>query len=336
MQQLLLRVPYLRLPMELNRPILQVLADGRFHSGQALAAALGVSRTAVWKRVVALQRMGLDVYAVRGRGYRLAAPAEPLVASAILEALPAEARRHVESIEVLFATDSTNQYLLDRTAVHGKAVLAEFQHAGRGRRGNRWLSPLGAGICLSIGWHFAAAPDSLVQMSLLAGACVVRALAACGCGPIGLKWPNDLVCGDRKLGGILVETRGEAAGPVDIVVGIGLNVRFPRNARREIDQPVTDLAENFRDLPPRNRIAAALIAEVARMFSAAGTGIWDQYMDEWRSRDAIRGRTVRLRLPDREVSGVAEGIDASGLLLLRVDGAVKRFSSGEISLRVTS
>jgi BirA family biotin operon repressor/biotin-[acetyl-CoA-carboxylase] ligase len=322
--------------MDLNRPILQILADGRFHSGQALAAALGVSRTAVWKRIATLQQMGLDVFAVRGRGYRLASPAEPIDADAIREALPADARRLAASIEVLFTTDSTNQHLLDRTAVHGKVVLAEFQHAGRGRRGNRWLSPFGAGVCLSIGWHFSAAPDSLVQMSLLAGAGVARALAACGCERIGLKWPNDLVCGDRKLGGILVETRGQAAGPVDIIVGIGLNVRLPPNARTAIDQPVTDLAENFRDLPPRNRIAAALIAELARMLSAAGTGIWDQYMNEWRSRDAVRGRAVRLRLPDREVSGVAEGIDASGLLLLRVDGAVRRFSSGDISLRVTS
>lgn len=322
--------------MSPNQSILQALADGRFHSGQALATALGVSRTAVWKRVASMQRMGLDVHAVRGRGYRLAAPVEPLDASAIRDALPADLRRRMTSIEILLETESTNQHLLDQAAVHGKAVLAEFQHAGRGRRGNRWLSPFGAGVCLSIGWHFAAAPDSLVQMSLLVGAGVARALAACGCGPIGLKWPNDLVCGDRKLGGILVETRGQAAGPVDIVVGIGLNVRLPRNTRRAIDQPVTDLAENFPDIPPRNRIAAALIEEVTRMLSGAGSGIWEQYMEEWRSRDSVRGRAVRLLLPDREVSGVAEGIDASGLLLLRVDGTVRRFSSGEISLRVAS
>ena len=309
--------------MDLNRAILQSLADGRFHSGQALAVALGVSRTAVWKRIAALEGMGLDVYAIRGRGYRLAAPAEPFSAAAIAESLPEATRSRIAPIEVLFDTASTNQHLLDSDAVHGRAVLAEFQGAGRGRRGNRWVSPVAGGICLSVGWHFPAAPDSLVLVSLLAGAAAVRALEICDGGPLGLKWPNDIVSDGRKLGGILIETRGQIAGPVDVVVGIGLNVRLPSRARQDIDQPVTDLAAICRTLPSRNRIAAAVIAEVVLMLAGAGSGIWDEYLREWRRRDAVRGREVRLLLPGREVHGTAEDVDPSGLLLLRVQDELK-------------
>jgi BirA family biotin operon repressor/biotin-[acetyl-CoA-carboxylase] ligase len=320
--------------MDLNSAILKSLADGRFHSGQALAAALGLSRTAVWKRVAALQRMGLRVHAVRGRGYRLAVPAVPLDPAAIRAALPDDMRKRIASIEVLFETDSTNQILLDAAPAHGRVVLAEYQRSGRGRRGNRWLSPLAGGICLSIGWHFSAAPDSLVLLSLLTGAAVSRALAACGCGPIGLKWPNDLVCDGRKLGGILIESRGQIAGPVDVVIGVGLNVRLSEDVRRGVDQPIADLAETVAEVPPRNDVAAAMIGEIVRMLAGAGTGNWDEYMREWRSRDVARGKAVRLLLPGREVHGTVEDVDSSGLLLLRVNGEVRRFSSGELSMRV--
>lgn len=321
--------------MDLNRAILQALADGRFRSGQALADSLGVSRTAVWKRIAALERMGLDVYAIRGRGYRLAAPADLLESRMILEALPDAIRGRVHPPEILFETESTNRHLLDVQDVHGRIVLAEFQSGGRGRRGNRWISPVAGGICLSMGWHFSASPDSLVLLSLLTGAATVRGLGACGFKSVGLKWPNDLVHAERKLGGILIEARGQIAGPVDLVIGIGLNVRLPPGARRDIDQPVTDLAEMGDVLPSRNRIAASIIAETVRMLSGAGTGVWDEYMKEWRDRDVVRGRHVRLLLSGEEMRGVVEGVDASGSLLLRMAGSVRRFSSGEISMRVT-
>lgn len=322
--------------MDLNFAILETLSDGRFHSGQALARTLGVSRTAVWKRIAALERMGLDVYAVRGRGYRLPVPVETLAARAIHEALPVGIRGHIASMEVLFDTASTNQHLLDRNPVHGRVVLAEFQHSGRGRRGNRWLSPLGGGVCLSVGWHFDAAPDSLVLVSLLTGACAARALSGLGCGSIGLKWPNDLVWNGRKLGGVLIETRGQIAGPVDIVVGVGLNVHLPETVRAAIPQPVTDLAEIAGVPLSRNRVAASVIGEIVRMLSGAGSGIWDEYMREWRSRDVVRGKRVQLRFPGHQVDGVAEEVDRSGMLVLRVNGDVRRFSSGEVSLRVAT
>jgi len=320
--------------MDLNHAILQSLADGRFHSGQALARSLAVSRAAVWKRIVALRNMGLDVYAVRGRGYRLAAPAELLAVEAVLESVPADIRDHIAPIEILFETASTNQHLLEGDRVHGRVVLAEFQRAGRGRRGNRWVSPVAGGICLSIGWHFDAAPDPLVLVSLLAGAAAARGIEQCECAPIGLKWPNDLVSDGRKLGGILIETRGQIAGPVDVVVGIGLNVRLPGAARHDIDQPVADLAEIRGTPPSRNRVAGAIIGEIVRMLAGAGTGLWDEYLREWRQRDAVRGRQVRLLLPGEEVQGTAEDVDASGLLLLRVAGNLRRYGSGELSLRI--
>jgi len=316
--------------MDADRAILRQLADGGFHSGEELARSLGVSRAAVWKRIRRLGDLGLGFEGERGRGYRLTEPFDLLDADAIRAAL----RQPVSGLDVLFDTPSTNQQLLDAPAVHGRAILAEYQHAGRGRRGRRWLCPPGSGICLSVGWHFSAPPASLMLLSLLAGVCAVRALERCGCPGARLKWPNDLMAGNGKLGGVLIESRGQIAGPVDAVIGIGLNVRLPPAARAQIDQPAADLADLGATLPSRNALAAALIDELVEMLSSAGTPAWDRYLAEWHAHDAGRGREARLLLPGGEVRGRVEGVDASGLLLLRTDGGLQRYSTGELSLRL--
>lgn len=317
--------------MDRNLALLRALADGRFHSGPALAADLGLSRAAVSRRIAGLVRRGLPVHAARGRGYRLASGLDLLDADAIRTDLGSAENVHLDAIEVLFQIDSTNQYLLERPRPHACAVLAEYQTLGRGRRGRQWMSPPASGICLSLGWHFAAPPATLVLLSLLTGACAARALAACGVQGIGLKWPNDLVHGDRKLGGILIESRAQAAGPMDVVIGIGINVRLPESSRAAIAQPVTDLAALCNPVPARNRVAAAVLAELLRML--ADPSAWPAGLAEWRARDSLRGRSARLELPGRALQGVVEGIDDAGQLLLRVDGTLQRFGSGDLSLR---
>jgi BirA family biotin operon repressor/biotin-[acetyl-CoA-carboxylase] ligase len=315
--------------------LLQALADGKFHSGAQLARNSGRSRTAVWKQIRVLSDMGLEIFAVRGKGYRLARPVDLLSDAEILRLMSAAARRRIVELEVRFLTGSTNQLLLDLPNPHGRVVLSEYQTAGRGRRGNRWLSTPASGLCLSLGWRFEAAPAGLMPVSLMTGVALVRALAELGVRNTGLKWPNDVIWRDAKLAGILVESRGQAGGAMDVVVGIGLNIRLTPALHRQLDQPAVDLYTAIDALPSRNRVAATVIANVLQMLGDCDAGTAVSYMQEWRRHDIAIGRRARLSLPGQaDVVGTVIDVDQSGMLSLRVRDSVRRFSSGELSLRV--
>jgi len=203
--------------MGLRADILELLADGSAHSGEALAERLGSSRTAVWKHVQHLAARGIAIEARRGIGYRIPGGLDLLDAAALSAALPAKARPLLAGLELVAETASTNERLLaaaERGDIHCRCLLAEYQSEGRGRRGRQWRCPYGAGVLLSLGWRFERGAEALAGLSLAAGVAVRDALAAAGIPGVGLKWPNDLYAGGRKLGGILVELRGEVAGGV--------------------------------------------------------------------------------------------------------------------------
>ena len=184
------------------------LADGRFHSGEALARALGVSRSAVWKAAAALRAQGSALHAVPNRGYRLAHGSEPLDGAKLREHLAREVRERIASIDTAWAIDSTNTALLARAnpdSGTAEVLLAEYQSAGRGRRGRAWLAPPGGAICLSMSWTFREVPQDLGALGLVIGVCALRALREQGVGAVSLKWPNDLLVGERKLGGVLID-----------------------------------------------------------------------------------------------------------------------------------
>lgn len=316
--------------------ILTALGDGRFHSGEALAHTLGVSRTAVWKHLQALAEWGLDVHAVPGKGYRLAAPLELLRREAVLEALDHESRPLLAELEVHPQLGSTNTHLGTRLAAltSGHACLAEYQTAGRGRRGRSWVSPFGANIYLSLLWRFSLSPSSLGGLGLAVGVAVARALHEAGLQEIGLKWPNDILWRGRKLAGTLLEMSGEASGPVAVVIGIGLNVRMPAPAGAAIDQAWVDLETAVGGGVSRNATAGLLLHHLLltmRQYQTAGLA---PFLEEWRRRDLIAGRTVHLQLANRTLTGVAQGVDHTGALLLRDRGTVTSHTAGEVSVRL--
>ena len=316
------------------------LADGRFHSGETLAGELGVSRGAVWKAVRLLRASGMDVYAVPNRGYRMPAAAEPLDAARISAYLSGATRTAVRRLEVLWSVDSTNSMLLARPNPplgNSEALLAEYQTAGRGRRGRAWIAPPGAAICLSQSWTFREVPADLGALGLAIGVCVLRALRRSGL-EASLKWPNDVLLGDRKLGGILLELRAESTGPASVVVGIGLNATLSASARERIAAlglPATDLLSAGIERS-RNRVAAHLIDEVV-----AGLGRFERealrpFVEEWRTADALRGRQLEVRTAAGTTRGLACGIDLHGALLVETPQGVQRFISGEVTVRPVS
>jgi BirA family biotin operon repressor/biotin-[acetyl-CoA-carboxylase] ligase len=318
--------------------LLRLLADGALHSGEELAAALVVSRAAVWKRMQQLEAWGIACEALPGRGYRLVAPIELLDAAEIRRLIPADARERLRRLEVHESLESTSDRLLavdDLPPGRFDACLAEFQSAGRGRRGRRWVAPFASGLCLSINWSYPDAPATLGAVSLAAGVAAIRSLARVGIRGVALKWPNDLVRGDAKLGGILIDLRGEAAGPAYVVVGIGVNLRLPPAARerlREEGVEALDLAA-LGTLPARNALAAALIAELAAALAEYGARGMTAFAAEWQEADALAGRPVTVLQAGQRLEGLARGVDADGALLLEVEGVPRRIVSGEVSVR---
>lgn len=316
-----------------------LLADGRFHSGQGLAEILGVSRTAIWKQMRRLGELGLEVQSVPGRGYRLSRPLELLSREAITADLTPEATDNLTALEVLPRTDSTNEVLrarLDDPGAHGHVCLAEYQRQGRGRRGRDWVSPFGHNLYLSLLWRFPCGPDSMQGLSLAIGTALVAALEQTGLQGAGLKWPNDILVEGRKLGGILIDMSGASGGPTAAVIGIGLNVAMPETAAEGIEQDWTDLRRHLPDGVSRNRLAAGVINQlIAAVRQYEQTGLAG-FQPAWQRHDLAHNRRVTVHLPHEAVAGHARGIDESGALIVEIEGRQRRFSSGEISLRLST
>ncbi len=325
--------------MSFNLALLQALAPGEAVSGAALGRALGISRTAIWKGIQRLVELGLEVEAKPGLGYRLSAPLELLDAERLRQALPAEAAARLAILEVLAETDSTNSRVLAAEAPAGALVacLAEYQNAGRGRRGRSWLAAPGHAVCLSVGGRMPAGPADFAGLPPAVGLACAEALERLGVPGVRLKWPNDLLLGEGKLGGILIELRGEAQGPATVAVGIGVNLRTGAALRAEIGAagglPPAALADAAPQVG-RNAVAGALLAAIVATLSRVPGMLDGAALAAWDRRDALRDRAVRLETPGRADSGIARGIDASGALLLEgADGRVRRVTAGEVTLR---
>ena len=322
--------------MKILEQLFSILADGRFHSGEQLSQQLEVSRSSIWNGIEKLKAMGLDIYAVKGQGYKLAEPVEPLNKERILQAVTCEAKLHLPHIDLHWSLDSTNRYLMDLAkygAQSGHACLAEIQTAGRGRRGRTWISPFGGNVYLSQMWRFQAGPAVLGGLSLATAVAVARALSKIGVAGFALKWPNDIVADGKKLAGILLEISGEAAGPATVVCGIGINVLLNNESARDIDQPWTDLHHLMGAVPSRNRLVGVLLSELINMYMEYEANGLEPFLPEWQQLDAYYGKPIELSTHENSIRGIARGVNPQGQLKMEVGGALRTFYSGEISLR---
>ncbi|MBP7616206.1 MAG: biotin--[acetyl-CoA-carboxylase] ligase [Steroidobacteraceae bacterium] len=325
--------------MTLAEQIFRRLGDGRLASGQALAAELGVTPSALLQAVQALEEAGARIETVSNRGYRLCGGIVALDAARILAMLPAGAQARVARCEVAWTLPSTNAALLaaaEPPCGQAAVMLAEHQTAGRGRRGRQWVAPLGGALCLSIAWSFAGLPRDLAALSLVAGVCALRAFAAGDVRGLALKWPNDLLAGGRKLGGILIEMRAESSGPSLVVIGIGVNVALGADARARVaatGNEVADFVELGGD-PDRNVLVARLIGEIVTALPKFAVEGFAPFAAEWRQADVLRGRAVSVLLGADTQVGIARGVCAGGALLVETPTGLKHFVAGEVSVRV--
>lgn len=308
--------------------LLKLLKDGRFHSGQALGAALGVSRSAVWKQLQHLESdLNLSIHKVRGRGYRLAAPLQLLEISQ-MAATP-------WPVFISDSLDSTNAEALraiDRGVSAPFAVTAERQTAGRGRRGRQWISPFGENIYYSLVLRIDGGMRQLEGLSLVVGLAVLNALREAGVSVAGLKWPNDVLANNKKIAGILLELVGDPADVCHVVLGIGINV----NMRHcdEVDQAWTSVVLESGSTVNRNVLIGSLNESLRAYLSAHKVSGFTPLQAEWERNHLWQGREVSLIAGAHEVDGTVVGIDQSGALRMSVNGVEKVFSGGELSLRL--
>ena len=325
--------------LPLAQRVFRALADGELHSGEQLAREQAVSRNAVWKAIGSLEALGLGLEVAPNRGYRLPAPLVPLSAEAITGALQGGSRARLRRGDVAWSVRSTNDELLARAEPppgQFDFLVAEHQSGGRGRRARPWFAPPGGALCLSLGWTCAALPPGAPSLSLAVGVCALRALRRYAGQDVQLKWPNDLVAGGSKLGGILIELRAESAGPAYFVIGIGINTALPAALVSQVEQTGTrpvDLAALGAPAIDRNRLCAALVDELvagALAFEAQGLV---PFAGEWRAADALAGQVVTVQVPGGVFVGHARGIDEEGALCVQGPAGVQRFASGEVSVR---
>ncbi|MFB0721839.1 bifunctional biotin--[acetyl-CoA-carboxylase] ligase/biotin operon repressor BirA [Aeromonas salmonicida] len=313
----------------IRQTLITLLSDGQFHSGEQLGEQLGISRAAVGKHMAALKELGLDLFSLTGKGYRLAVPMA-LYDQAQLQALAPMAPVHCFPV-----IDSTNQYLLERVnqLQSGESCLAECQTAGRGRRGKPWISPFGCQLILSMYWRLEQGMAAAMGLSLAVGVAVVQALESLGYPGVELKWPNDLYYQGRKLAGILVEMSGSAGASCNLVIGVGLNLAMPAREGERIDQAWSELRHIQPELVDRNLLAARMLGHLQQaMLTFEQQGL-SHFVDDWNRLDHFAGRPVRLLMGEQEIRGIARGIDDRGALRLETSEGIKFYLGGEISLR---
>jgi BirA family biotin operon repressor/biotin-[acetyl-CoA-carboxylase] ligase len=313
-----------RIPLTL----ISILADGEFHSGEQLGDQLGMSRAAINKHIQTLRDWGVDVFTVPGKGYSLPDPIQLLNEELI------KSQIETGSVAVLPVIDSTNQYLLDRieTLQSGDACIAEYQQAGRGRRGRQWFSPFGANLYLSMFWRLEQGPAAAVGLSLVIGIVMAEVLRELGAENVRVKWPNDLYLNDRKLAGILVELTGKTGDAAQIVIGAGINLAMRNVATDVINQSWINLQEAGINID-RNALAIRIIKELRKALYLFEDEGLIPFLPRWELLDNFINRQVKLIIGDKEIHGISRGINEQGGLLLEQDGVIKPWVGGEISLR---
>ena len=324
--------------MNLRYSIIRRLADGRFHSGEDLAEAFGITRAAIWKHIKKIQELlDMEIFSVRGKGYRLNYPLELLDEEKIRAAMSPESQDLLQKLEIHQSIESTNACLLEQEAddkISGQVCLAEQQTAGRGRRGRPWVSPFGNNIYFSLLWKFAMGPAQLSGLSLVAGISVVRSLETIGVSEVGLKWPNDIYWRERKLAGFLLEVTGESEGPSCVVLGAGINTGMSRSQGESIDQPWVTLSEiTGGNNVSRNRLAGLVLGNLLQTMADFEKDGLQPLLEEWQRYDLYYNLPVTVHLGSKSLNGIHRGIDASGALLLEHDGEIQPFHGGEVSLR---
>jgi BirA family biotin operon repressor/biotin-[acetyl-CoA-carboxylase] ligase len=322
-------------PARSEEIVLAFLAEAgdEFLSGEAISDKLGLSRAAVWKHVNALRAQGYRIDAIPARGYRLVEIPDRL---GELELRPLLNTHDLGQALHWFAevgsTNDVAKRLADEGAAHGAVVVAEAQTAGRGRRGRVWASPAGRNVYLSVVLRPDLPPSRAAELTLLASVALCQAVRQAGV-PAGIKWPNDLLAGGRKLAGILTELATDPDRVQWLVLGIGVNVNIREDELPgELRNIATSLAIERGESVPRTLFAAAVLSALEEWLDRHAEEGFPPVREAWKAMSDTLGREVRVRSSDRNLEGVAEDVDDGGALLIRTAAGLERVLAGDVEM----
>lgn len=315
----------------LNRvELIKLLRTNEFISGEQLAVQMNVTRMTVNRQIAQLQQLGVDIFSVKGKGYKLNSKVDLFD----IDALSAVINTNINYFPEI---ESTNTYLLNRLGElkQHQICIAEYQSGGKGRRGRGWFSPFGASLYYSHYYQFQGTLVAASCISLIVGLALYQTLEQAGVKGLGLKWPNDLYLNRQKLAGILVEVNGQAEGPCHLVLGIGVNLHLPAIANKHIDQAFTDLGASSLKID-KSQLTLALHNNLKAYLFEYETAGMEAFLQRWQQADLFIGQQVKLTSGSNEILGKALGINGHGHLVLEIDGKLKSYAGGELSLRLLS
>lgn len=318
--------------------IIDVLADGKFHSGEILANQFKVSRVSIWNAISEAEQFGIEIHSVRGKGYKLTHAVELLDESSIKRAIGEQA--NFFNIEVMDTTTSTNSVMMQRASEglpHASCIATNIQTAGKGRRGRKWVSELGENLTFSFLWRFNQGAAMLSGLSLVVGIALIRTFKQLGINQALLKWPNDVLIfhekAYKKLAGILIELQGDMDGQSLAVIGIGINLNISKKQIKKIDQPAIDLQTITQESMNPNNLIALIIKELARVLSEFELNGFSSLKEEWVMSHAFHEKVISLTKGDgQNVIGKVIDISDEGSLILQTNKGQQNFSSGEVVL----
>ncbi|WP_299811407.1 bifunctional biotin--[acetyl-CoA-carboxylase] ligase/biotin operon repressor BirA [uncultured Shewanella sp.] len=310
-----------------KREILSELSSGKFVSGEVLATNLGVSRTAISNHIAGLEEYGIDIYSVKGKGYRLNGSLS-LVDESVLKDKISNRCFYFDEIP------STNAFILKHAEdlVSGDICVAEYQSAGRGRRGRVWVSPYGCHLYFSMYWQFPQGMAQAMGLSLVVACSIVSVLQQLDVEGVGVKWPNDIYLNNKKLAGVLIELSGQTDSECNLVIGIGLNMAMGEQHAAKIDQPWSDLT-GLKSVPDKTQLLVLLQKQLQLDLTQFQESGLKPFQQRWQDADIFQGQSVKLLMGHDEIHGIYRGIDEQGAVVLETDSGRNSFIGGEISLR---
>lgn len=328
--------------MIMNNPklkqLLYILNDGQFHSGENLGQQLGITRSGIWKFIRQLQEIEIEIEAKTNQGYRLIDALEFLQINQIKPHVSSHHHCYLDKTLIMDEVASTHSYMVEKINQHDDTTLiclAERQTAGRGRFGRQWISPFAKNIILSLRWHAARDFSELSGLSMVVGIAIINALKKYGVPEIELKWPNDILWRNQKVGGVLVDLHSESHAKCDAVISFGLNLSLPKKLIESLEYPIADIAHILQKPPERNKLIGLIIDEMLDTLSLFSQHGLSPFINEWHMLDCAYNRPVSILAGHSIIKGINRGINDRGYLLLENEkGELLSFSSGEVSLRV--
>jgi BirA family biotin operon repressor/biotin-[acetyl-CoA-carboxylase] ligase len=314
----------------MKEDILSLLRDSNnYLSGEEISRHLGISRSAIWKHIQELRESGYDIVAVPHLGYELVSSPDRLLPDEISQGLNTKIiAKEIHHYDMVPSTMNMAMDLALKGCRDGTLVCAEGQYKGRGRLNRFWSSPKYKGIYFSLVLRPEISPIESPKLTLLSAVSVCEAIRRFSRLDCLIKWPNDLIIHNKKLGGILTEMNAEMDMVKFVIIGIGINVNTPESL---LPSQATSLKEKLGKRISRVELMKTILENMDKEYILSGRDGFKSIITKWRKLSATLGHRVRVHFHHEYIEGNALDIDEQGALLVKKDsGAIQRITAGDI------